>query len=81
MTQIVRLTKNGGVSGRCLPGGLDEGTVLDVKVPDEVAAKGEQEAKVRARRMMGRDLPGESPLEWEAVVVDRLDAAEGQGRR
>lgn len=66
---IVRLTKTGGPTGVCLFGSFAKGAHLDIKIPARVAEQGEQEAKIRARRMMQRDFPDENAMEWESDVV------------
>lgn len=51
---IVRMTKIG------------QDHSIDVKVPDDIG--GEQEAKIRARRMLERDYPDVNQMEWEATL-------------
>lgn len=70
MPVTVRLTKDDPAAF----GKLEPGTVLEIKVPDRV--KGEQEQKIRARKMLDRDHPGENPMEWEAEIVYRRSPGE-----
>lgn len=71
---LVRLTKTGGDSGVCVFGRLEKGTVLDIPVPIRIV--GEQEQKIRARKMMERDHPDENQMEWEAEMVYRRQPGE-----
>ncbi len=67
----VQLTKTGW-HGNCAFGRLVKGHVIDVRVSADIG--GEQEAKIRARRMMERDHPDENQMEWEAEVIhDRAE--------
>lgn len=58
----VRLTKTSAIFGR-----FAEGSHLNIKVPADLG--GEQESKIRARKMMERDHPDENQMEWEAEII------------
>lgn len=60
---LVRLTKTSAIFGR-----LPRDGHLDIHVPVSTGW-GEQECKIRARKMMERDFPDESQMEWEAEIV------------
>lgn len=60
----VRLTKTSALFGR-----FAEGSHLVIRVPADLG--GEQETKIRARRMMERDHPDENQMEWEAEIVGK----------